>query len=451
MKFKSLRVVALTMAIGIAGISPSALAQSSSVANSFSKQQSELPLATHVQPVTVRNEKTVSTQNIPLSHLPAQHSLFAANMLATATDNTYGSNTSPDTALLIQSSTTPTAVSGYIDQQGGARWYYTNISSALKLTAFMTVSQANLDYDLKLYRYNETDSTLQLVSYSSYGAGHYELLSQVATPGYYFISVTSYQGADTSNPFTLATVLSDSYDSSEPDDNPYFAKDRGAAFVSQQNIDNVLDEDWSKITLTKETTLNVRLNNPSANGDYVVYIKDANLQNLGSLKQNQLGQITLPAGSYYTQVYAPSKFDLTTPYTLSVGPAISRVAVSEITSDRGVQGFIDYGQGKKWRVGYNIVVKGRAFDKTGNPVASGIVSVKVQTRVGNSVFEQNGTTDSLGYFSIPLSIGAAAGQYTYRGPVSTHYYDIIPITFSNMGIQLNADINSLYHYAYSIR
>ncbi len=381
----------------------------------------------------------------------SNHSAARSLAAATATDNTYGSNTSPDTAELISTNTT---ISGYIDQQGGARWYYTNVTSSLKLTAFLSTGTSNVDYDLTLYRLNPTTSTLEQVSYSAKGAGQYELLSQLTTPGYYFISVTSYQGADTTNPFTLFTTLSDSYDQNEPDDNPFFAKDRGTTpFTSQQNIDNLLDEDWTKITLNAQSKVNLRLNNTSSNGSYVIQLWNANLQNLGSLTQNADGQITLPAGSYYIQVYAPSTFDISTPYTLSVNyqnAAITRVAISEITSDRGVQGFIDYGYGKKWRVGYNITVKGRAFDATGNPIGNGLVTVGVQTRVGNNTVAVNGTTDSLGYFSIPMSIGPAAGQYTYRGPVSTHYFDIIPIVFLSNGKQLTADINSLYHYAYSI-
>lgn len=446
MKFKLMSVAALALSIGMAGISPSALAQSNAEAT-IQKNQTLQPLSTHVQPATVHNSKSALAQNIPLSNLPSARS-FAA---ATATDDTYGSNTSPNTAEFI---TTGTTISGYIDQQGGARWYYANVSNSLKLTAFLSTGTSNVDYDLTLYRLNETTSALEQVSYSAKGVGQYELLSHVATPGYYFISVTSYQGADTSNPFTLFTTLSDSYDANEPDDNPFFAKDRGTApFTSQQNIDNFLDEDWTKITLNAQSKVNLLLSNPSSNGEYVIQLWNANLQNLGSLQQNANGQITLPAGSYYVQVYAPSTFDLTTPYTLHVdyqNAAIKRVAVSEITSDRGVQGFIDYGQGKKWRVGYNITVKGRALDATGTPVANGIVSVTVQTRVASKVVTVEAITDSLGYFSAPMYIGPAAGQYSYRGPVSTHYYDVIPITFRNNGALLNADISTLYHYAYSI-
>ncbi|MFD1886072.1 carboxypeptidase regulatory-like domain-containing protein [Paenibacillus wenxiniae] len=447
MKLKFVGMAALALSIGIAGISPSALAQSSSGTAAFPKNQPLNPLSTHVQSATVHNSKSTPAQNIPLSNRSAARSLAAV----TATDSTYGSNTSPDTAELISANTT---IPGYIDQQGGARWYYINVTSSLKLTAFLSTGTSNVDYDLTLYRLNPTTSTLEQVSYSAKGAGQYELLSHLATSGYYFISVTSYQGADTTNPFTLFTTLSDSYDQNEPDDNPFFAKDRGTApFISQQNIDNLLDEDWTKITLNAQSKVNLRLNNTSANGSYVIQLWNANLQNLGSLTQNTDGQITLPAGSYYIQVYAPSTFDISTPYTLSVNyqsAAITRVAISEITSDRGVQGFIDYGYGKKWRIGYNIVVKGRAFDATGNPIGNGIVTVGVQTRVGNKTVVVNGNTDSLGYFSIPMDIGPAAGQYTYRGPVSTHYFDIIPIVFLSNNKQLNADINSLYHYAYSI-
>ncbi len=445
MKFKFVGMVALALSLGMTGMHSSAMAQSTPSTPAFPKNQTLQPLATDVQPTTnVHTSKPAPTSSIPLSS-----TLSSARSFATVADNTYGSNISPDTA---ESISTDTTISGYIDQQGGERWYYANVTRSLKLTAFLSAGTSNVDYDLTLYRLNPSTSTLEQVSYSAKGAGQYELLSHLATPGYYFISVTSYQGSDTTNPFTLFTTLSDSYDQNEPDDNPFFAKNRGTApFISQHTIDNLLDEDWTKITLNAQSKVNLRLNNPSVHGSYVIQLWNANLQNLGSLTQNADGQITLPAGSYYIQVYAPSTFDSSTPYTLSVNyqnAAISRVAISDITTDRGVYGFIDYGYGKKWRVGYNITVKGRAYDATGNPVANGIVTMGVQTRINNKTIVANGNTDSLGYFSIPMEIGPAAGQYSYSAPVSVHHFDIIPIVFLSNNNQLNADINSLYHFAY---
>jgi len=440
-----LAITTLALSIGISISGSAVYAQSSSSTPSFVKPQQFQPLVDTAQSVTESSvKKDVSTEDISLTP--------QASRSLTATDDTYGGNTSPDQAITISSNT---ITEGYIAQQGESRWYKTSVSSNFKLTAYMAAGSTSTDYDLALYRLNSTNSTLEQVSLSTKGAGQYELLSYVATPGTYYISVTSYQGADTNNPFTLFTTQSDSYDQNEPDDNPWFAKDRGSVpFISQQNIDNALDEDWNKITLNAQSKVNLRLNNPSANGTYMLQVWNANLQSLGTLNQNADGQIVLPAGSYYLQVMAPSNFDLSTPYTLSVNyqnAAITRVAINEVVSDRGVQGFTDYGYGKKWRAGYNITVKGRAFDATGNPVANGLVTVGVKVQLNNKIITEVGTTDSMGYFAIPMNIGPAIGQYSFSAPASTHYFDIIQIAFGSGTNTVQSDISSLYHFAYSSR
>ena len=383
------------------------------------------------------------------------------NRLFSITDATYSNsataatydNTTPDGAIYIAPGT---QTSGYITAEGESRWFLTNVDSPLKLTALMNPGAA-VDYDLTLYKLDEATGILTRVSYSQKGNGQYEQLSHVADPGYYFVLVQSYVGSDTVNPFTLYVGLSDSYDANEPDDNPWFAKNQGSkTFSSSQNIDNFLDEDWTKISLPRNAPVRLLLNNPSAYGEYRLDLYDANLNSLGYLGQNSQGQVQLPAGDYYIRVWAPSSFDLTTPYTLSVSyqtADVTRVSISNIASDGGVQGFINYGYGDKWRIKNNITISGRAFDASGNPVANAPVTAALRVTINQQIFQASTTTDSLGYFSVSLNnLTSAAGNYSYyNNGLSIHYYDIIPIVFFSGDKQVSANIDSLYHFAYQIR
>lgn len=411
------------------------------------------PLVQNVAPNNgLNNSKDFLT--IPKSELSQSITLpSSARSFSAVADDTYGTNTTPDQALFIQ---TGQAYQGYIAAEGESRWFYTQVTNPAKLTSFLSVvNSAAVDYDLSLYYLNEETSEIQQVAFSTKGPTQYEQLSHIAKAGYYFIRVSSYQGADTTNPFTVFAVTSDSYDASEPDDNPWLAKDKGSApFVSTQNIDNRFDEDWTKVTLTAQSKMNLRLDNASAYGTYQLQLFNANLVSQGTLAQNTNGQVTLPAGTYYIQVLAPSTFDLTTPYKLSVNyqtADVSRVAISNITTDGGVYGFINYGQGNKWRVKNNIVISGRAFDATGNPVANAIVTTNITTILNGKVIPGTATTDASGNFTMPVNIdNPGVGQYTFQSSKYRHYYDIVRIQFFSNGKPLNSDISTLYHFAYEI-
>ncbi|ALP37257.1 hypothetical protein ASL14_14750 [Paenibacillus sp. IHB B 3084] len=83
-------------------------------------------------------------------------------------------------------------------------------------------------------------------------------MSYIAETRYYFIQIHSYKGFDSVNPFTVVAGLSDSYDANEPDDNPFFAKNQGSSnFNSNQTIDNLYDEDWTKIKITGNTGVRI--------------------------------------------------------------------------------------------------------------------------------------------------------------------------------------------------
>lgn len=450
MKAKFIGITALLLTVSMGWSGTQTYAQTPSVHKELG---ATIPLVQSVAPstsLTASNNSFSTKQNALSKSIAIQSPVRQYSAVA---EDTYGTNTTPDQALFIQ---TGQAYQGYIAAEGESRWFYTQVSSPAKLTSFLNVvNSASIDYDLALYYLNEQTSTIEQVAFSTKGPTQYEQLSHIAKAGYYFVQVSSYQGFDTTNPFTLFNGLSDSYDSNEPDDNPWLAKDKGAtSFISTQNIDNSFDEDWTKVTLTAQSKMNLRLDNTSAYGTYQLRLFNANLVSQGTLAQNTNGQVTVPAGTYYLQVLAPSNFDLTTPYKLSVNyqtADVSRVTVSDITTDGGVYGFIDYGQGKMWRVKSNIVITGRALDATGNPVGNAIITTNITTVLNKKVITASATTDAYGNFIMPVYINnPGVGNYSFQSSRYRHYYDIVPIQFFNNNKQLTSSISTLYHFAYEI-
>ncbi|MGR6855059.1 Ig-like domain-containing protein [Bacillus halotolerans] len=128
-----------------------------------------------------------------------------------------------------------------------------------------------------------------------------------------------------------------------------------------------------------------------------------------------------------------------------------KASISNISTDGGVYGKINYGQGQFWRVKYNITISGTLLDENGAPVPNTPVSFEADTKVGNTTQTAAGTTDENGKFNVPMYLGPAAGYYTYYTSVSVHYYDIIPFRVYSGDARLLSTDNSLYHFAYQVR
>lgn len=98
-----------------------------------------------------------------------------------------------------------------------------------------------------------------------------------------------------------------------------------------------------------------------------------------------------------------------------------------------------------------MTVTGLAKDASGAPAFNAPITVYIQTKLNNKIYSGTGTTSSNGTFSVTINgIQPAIGQNLFYGYASTHYYDIIPLLVYSGGTQLNANDNSLYHFAYSI-
>ncbi|QHQ78946.1 Ig-like domain-containing protein [Bacillus subtilis] len=128
-----------------------------------------------------------------------------------------------------------------------------------------------------------------------------------------------------------------------------------------------------------------------------------------------------------------------------------KASITNISTDGGVYGKINYGQGQYWRVKYNITVSGKLLDQNGQPVPNAPVRFEADTKVGNTTQTASGTTHANGTFEVPMYLGPAAGYYTYYTSVSVHYYDIIPFRVFSGESRLVSTDNSLYHFAYQVR
>lgn len=124
--------------------------------------------------------------------------------------------------------------------------------------------------------------------------------------------------------------------------------------------------------------------------------------------------------------------------------------ISDITSDGGVAGFVNYGYGSKWRVKTNITVNGVAYGTNGQPIANAAVVIEIDVKGSATPATTAVTTNSSGAFSAPMTLIAAIGQYQYDNGVSWHYYDIVPIKFRSNNQALTANIVDLYHFAYAV-
>lgn len=359
-----------------------------------------------------------------------------------------GPNTDPNTAQYLD---LDTQWSDTLDVQNAQGWYYVYVPANGKVTAFLqTVSNTSIDYDLYLYKYNPLDGALTLQAQSFYAPAHYEQVSTTATAGdYYFIMVHAYQGADPVNPYTLAVLYASTPDSDEPDDNPWQAKSISTGINVTRTLDSAFDEDWRVLTVAQQNTFSFSLNT-AATGTYQMQLFSANpnAAPAATVSKNTQSNYVLPAGTWYVRVLSLTTVTPGTPYTLRIGASASAISLSSVDTNGGNGGYLNYGYGDAWRVYRTATVNGRLVDQYGNGVPNAPVNVIVYTPSTYQAQSQaSGVSQVNGYFSVSVSLPAAAGRLTYDNWVSMHYFD-------RASFSVQADIAGasypLYHFAYSI-
>lgn len=337
-----------------------------------------------------------------------------------------------------------------IAEKNQQRWYYF-WSDAGKLTVDLTTPESeNVDYDLYLYRYSEDEGgTAYNINFSQNDGTSNEHIAMMVDSGVYFVAVNGYSGYDADHSFRLGIGYSDTYDSSEIDDDFSTAKVVSIPFSVTGTIDNAYDNDYVKFTVTEAgaVTLLVSDNNSSSN-DYRLELYNGSGKGLGYLPEGRAAAASLTAGNYYVRVLASSYAgDNTSTYTLSGSFAKSAASVN-IT--KAGDAFINYGQGNFWRIDGSAVVTGTAYDANGKPMANTNIEIRVAAVKNNETISASGTTDSNGNFSIKLVIGNGVGQYMYDSGVSYHHYDVVPIYFYSNNVQIKSNISYIYHFAYQV-
>lgn len=385
------------------------------------------------------------------SHKKSNSFIDASKVEAVTTGPAVTINDSPNNAYAVSIGG---AYEGTITSEGGQRWYAFENSFIQKLTIFMAAPNSkDIDYDLHLYKYNEQTQKLELVTESLYTGTATENLSTIGEKGIYFIEINSVKGFDDQNKFEFALVSSDKYSKNEPDDNLLEVKKTYIDSLSiEDTIDNDFDQDWSILKLTTDTDGTLSFQNSSSKGTYEVLVYDENFNLIASLKNNNSLDKKFPKGNYYFRVLPISGSDPDATYKLNFvnkDSIITKATITNISSDAD-GGFMDYGYGNKWRVHNSVTIQGTAYNQYGKPAANQPIGAGVRVYINNELKSATGFTDANGNFTLSMNIGEAAGQYSYYGPVSTHYFDIIPFFMVSSNGQISTNVDSLYHFAYSM-
>ncbi|MDE7089133.1 MAG: Ig-like domain-containing protein, partial [Prevotella sp.] len=300
-----------------------------------------------------------------------------------------------------------------------------------------------------LYQYDDEDGMINLITGSENENTAEEHFALMVEEGIYFILVNGYSGYDAENDYQLGIGYSDTYDAAEIDDTFAASTVVNMPFSVTGTIDNPYDYDFIKFTLTQSGAVTLSLNNDgSTDNIYRMDLYNSSGTAIGYLTQGQKGRATLAAGNYYIRTRATTYGgDNTSTYTLT-GSFATTAARVNVTSAGNA--FIDYGEGKFWRIDHSATVTGTAYDSDGNLLPNANIEICVAVVFGNQIKTASGTTDSQGNFSIELDLGVAAGRNKYDTGVSYHYYDVEPIYFYSNGEQIRSNISYIYHYAYSV-
>jgi hypothetical protein len=321
-------------------------------------------------------------------------------------------------------------LANYASTMGEKHWYRIDSAIAQKITTRLEgPSIVAVDYDLRLYRYDAASGSLIKASESLNRATALEQASLIASPGTYYVEIVSFSGLDTQNPYRLTYVSSLSYDSSEADDSPWQAPllpVSTATTITNRTKDNAWDEDWNRISLSKDSTLLFLIHKNDDRslpfGQQYLQILDNTLTLKHTIPAFTFKYLSLLAGVYYLNYPGTGAG---TGYSLRLAdktplPA-SRVQVTDITTDGGVYGFINYGQGNKWRIKNNITVTGTAYSSANQVVSNAQITIEIKPNGSTTPIRSAGTTDANGLFSIPVSLPPASGYYSYNNGISRHY------------------------------
>lgn len=199
-------------------------------------------------------------------------------------------------------------------------WYFFQVEETCKISAVLEQPVSGGDYDIYLYQYSD-DGYLSLISYSIYSDSTMENLSAAGESGFYFLRVVPETAATEADAvyFFMVSLITE-YDDCEPDDMPAFAVEYSNSINVDNTIDNMYDQDWSKLTVSTGGTHIVSLSNIPDDCTYGMYIFDSSLNFVAgmSCSENKVGTIDLQAGDYYVKVASVTGYSTTQSYNLKI-------------------------------------------------------------------------------------------------------------------------------------
>lgn len=357
---------------------------------------------------------------------------------------------------------------------------------------------ADLDYDLLLYEYDDAElgeELLQrgLTTYLNNYNGTMKTvdeglsyINETVNSKDYALLVFASKGYSTTESAKLTVSLDENgyYDSFEPNDSPFDAISITENVQITGNTLNVSnDQDWfvwkvpsslkkASILMDNEnysvemyvaSGLSMVLQNPDSSGNYILghtyyYIKVFNkssdfVSGSYNLKIQSGSQQTPPPTVTPTPTPTATPIPTVTP-TPTPTSVVKNIKIKSVTSDTSPNK-VDYGYGSFYRFKKNFTVTFKVTDKSGNPVTNEPLFCLWESGSwvegsANHQREGIGVTDANGEVQISIEGPAAVGSYSYEtsGPVIIrHYYDIDALVYKCGDV---IDGVNMYHLAYSM-
>ena len=220
---------------------------------------------------------------------------YSVNLVDMA-DNTEDNKTVNDNPNDAKAISLGTQVYDTVATELEQRWYAFSVAKATKFTAAMVMDDT-ADFDLYVYKLNETDGTLELVGGSAIvGAGTQELSMLKLDEGIYFIGIEAATGNGSFLMYTYAGVN----DGKEINDTTDLASSYVRNSRMTATIDSPFDYDYYKVVISKNDILEYTFDKPTG-CDYKVLVYDG--KNYYTINN---GTYRLNTGTYYFIVMASS-------------------------------------------------------------------------------------------------------------------------------------------------
>ena len=318
-----------------------------------------------------------------------------------------------------------------LDSNTLEKWYVFSITSTTKITSLMQQIPASQNYNLSLFGMPTGETAFRYFGESSLPGSANEQLSAITTPGTYIMVVQAI-GSATSDQYLIGSIVSDSYDQNEPNDSIWQAKQVPWDQDQTGTLDNLIDADFTRITLTEPTEVTYKI----TGGDYQAQLMYVDGNHAFTLENNKEISLTLPAQSFYWRVYSPSgNVDPALTYAFTAKKAVPRVdklVFNNKSDSHDVNNKFDWGHGSLFGLKHETLATGYAYDANGDPIEGVKLNFLLKGSVNSNSFSLHTvTTDNRGWYYINLESPLGASRYFYQESHLCSYFDLHELVISD--------------------